>query len=259
LAELFGVSYQAPLKGQTERGCLDQNFAAHRNSEQDLRDRSDIGQISWTGGAVTNRSLVEDERLRELVPGGSATFKGPMFRVTAPRPPMQLAALMQADGSSQSVPAAVVGRHGSGRVVYLPAGIDHAYYSYSYPYQRRLLARAIQWAAGQPYPVTVEAPMCIQAGFFRQHDGKNERLVLHLFNEITSNAYHSRMSAAVPHREETVPVSGIRVRFADLSVARIHLEPEGTELRAIAAEREQAVNLPPLPLHTMLVIELRHE
>ncbi len=256
LAELFGVSYQGPLKGKSERGGLDQNFVAGINSEQYFRDRSDIGQISWNGGAVTNRSLVEDERLRELVPGGSATFKGPMFRVTAPRPPMQLAALMQADGSSQSVPAAIVGSQGSGRVVYLPAGIDHAYYSYSYPYQRRLLTRAIQWAAGQPYPVTVEAPMCIQAGFFRQRDGENERLVLHLFNEITSNAQHSRMDTAVPHREETVPVSGIRVRFAELPVTRIHLEPEGTELRPIAAGHEQTVNLPPLPLHTMVVLEL---
>ena len=53
-----------------------------------------------------------------------------------------------------------------------------------------------------------------------------------------------------------MPVSGIRVRFADLPVTRIHLEPEGTELRPIAAGQEQAVDLPPLPLHTMVVFEL---
>jgi len=257
LGDLFGVSFQGPLKGKSERGGLDQNFAAGINSEQYFRDRTDIATISWSKDAVTNRTLVDDARLRELVPGDSGTFKGPMFRVSVPRTPMQLGALVQADGTTQAVPAAILGAQGSGRVVYLAAGLDHAYYSYSYPYQRRFLARAIQWAAAQPYAVTVEAPMCIQAGYFRQRDARGERLVIHLFNEITSNAQHSQMDTAVPHREEFVPVGGIRLRLTDLPVSRIHLEPDGTDLQPSSSGTQQVVEIPPLPLHTMVVVELR--
>jgi hypothetical protein len=256
LADLFGVSFQGPLKGKSERGGLDQNFAAGINTEEYFRSRTDIAQISWPENIVANRVLVDDNRLRQLVPGASATFKGPMFRVTPPRAPMQLAALVQPDGANQSYPAAIVGPHDSGRVVYLPTGIDHAYYAYSYPYQRRLLARAIQWAAQKTYPVTVEAPMCVQAGFFRQHDSKGQRLIIHLFNEITSNAQHSQMDSAVPLREEVVPVSGIKVHLAGLSCTRIHLEPEGADLHPATSGSDQVVSPPSLALHAMVVIEL---
>ena len=42
------------------------------------------------------------------------------------------------------------GQQGAGRVVYFPVGFDHAYYSYSYPYQRRLLSGAMRWAKTLP-------------------------------------------------------------------------------------------------------------
>ena len=50
---------------------------------------------------------------------------------------------MKPEGSNQSLPAGLVRTFGKGRVVYLAAGIDAALWSYAYPYQRRLLARAV--------------------------------------------------------------------------------------------------------------------
>ena len=46
------------------------------------------------------------------------------------------------------LPAVIVRPFGAGRVVYLAAAIDAALWSYAYPYQRCLLARALTWAAG---------------------------------------------------------------------------------------------------------------
>ncbi len=45
----------------------------------------------------------------------------------------------------------------------MAAGIDAAYYSYSYPYQRLLIQQAIEWAANREAPMKIQAPMCVHA------------------------------------------------------------------------------------------------
>jgi hypothetical protein len=59
---------------------------------------------------------------------------------------------------------------GKGKVVYLANAVDAALWSYSYPYQRRLLARALEWAAAHPPALAVTAPMCVQAVYYTQED-----------------------------------------------------------------------------------------
>ena len=105
------------------------------------------------------------------------------------------------------------GNFGDGRVVYLAAAIDAALWSYAYPYQRRMLAQALTWAAGGPFAISVAAPMCVQATFFTQTEKDSRRLVLHLFNGINTTANHGLPVSDVPLREETVPIHGITVRF----------------------------------------------
>jgi type 1 glutamine amidotransferase len=81
---------------------------------------------------------------------------------TVPIPgPMKRAMIYFPQSSRDAFPCATIGRQGKGRVVYLAAGIDTANFSYSWPYQRVLLARAIRWAADAPCPVEVQAPMCV--------------------------------------------------------------------------------------------------
>ena len=105
-------------------------------------------------------------------------------------------------------------RIGTGRVVYLAGGFDAAYYLYAYPYQRLLLANAIDWAASGPPPVTVEAPMCVHATVMRQTTGGAERLIVHLYSDLNTTAFHALPNDDVPLREEVVPIHDIRVTFA---------------------------------------------
>ena len=72
------------------------------------------------------------------------------------------------------MPAIVTNEYGQGRVVYLPAGFDAAYYQYAYPYQRLVLAHAVRWAAARPPCVTVTAPMCVHASMMRQENDARE-------------------------------------------------------------------------------------
>ena len=163
---------------------------------------------------------------------------------------------MTPQGTDQTLPAMVMRRFGKGRVVYMAAGLDGAYFSYWYPYQRRLLARAVEWAAGEQPAIQVDAPMCVQCNFFEQADREGKRLIVHLFNGIDTTSNHGREDIATPLREESVPVGGIKVVFKGLEVKSLHLEPGGKRLVAVPEGNGVIVEIPPLEIHAILVAEL---
>ena len=145
-------------------------------------------------------------------------------------------------------------------MVYLAAGFDAAYYLYSYPYQRLILKHAIQWSADGPQPVTVEAPMCVHATLMRQTrktSAGDERLVLHLFSDLNTTAHHALPVDDVPLREEVVPIHNIRLMFAPgYRFRKVHLEPEGLDLKFEATAQGTTVTVPRLDVHAMVVGEL---
>jgi hypothetical protein len=140
-------------------------------------------------------------------------------------------------------------------VVYLAAGIDAGMFSYAYPYQRRLLARAMQVASAKQFPISVIAPMCVQSTFFEQKQGSGKRMIVHLFNGINTTANHGLPAVDVPLREESVPIHGIVVTFGQNAPTSIRMEPGGKECQ-VRRERENTVaEVPPLGLHAMLIAE----
>ena len=179
-----------------------------------------------------------------------------MVKVTPPKAPMQLALNLNPEGVPEALPGAVAGEFGKGRVVYMAAGIDGGYFSYSYPYQRLLLKNAIEWAANSPFPIEVQAPMCVQATFFRQQDDKGERAIVHLFNGISTTSGHGKPDVEVPMREESVPIHGIKVKLTGMNVKQFHVEPGNIVLEARQEGDAQVVEIPPLEIHSMLIAEL---
>src|SRR5205085_6811945 len=121
-------------------------------------------------------------------------------------------------------------------------------------YQRRLLARALEWVAAEPPAVNVSGPMCVQATYWTQGAGER-RVIVHLFNGLNTTAGHGLPAAEVPLREETVPVPGIRVRFERDLPARVHLEPGGQELPLRRDGPAAYVEVPPLEIHALVVGE----
>jgi hypothetical protein len=232
----------APVK-RTE---LDTNFAIAID-ENYWKERLGVARLTWSG-----HELVQDERLRRLVPTKSVTFRGPMTWVSGAKKE-DIAWLMTPEGwKKDPLPGAVCRRVGKGRVVYLASAIDAALWSYAYPYQRRLLALALSWAAAKPPPVQVIAPMCVQAAFY--HQGP-KRLIIHLFNNICTTAHHGLPASEVPLREETVPIHGIRIRFDRDMPKRCRLEPEGLRLKISREGASSVVVVPKLDLHSMVVTE----
>jgi len=255
LGDLFGVSYRGRPKAPDKR-VLDDPNAPIVVDDPYWAQRSGIAAFRWGAGDLTTLDLVDDPVLRGLAPNVQVTFKGPLVRITDPQAPMKRAVIMFPDAGAEHMPAAAAGTYQKGRVVYLAAGIDAAHFSYGFPYTRRLLANAIRWAARQPYPVDVRAPMCVQSTFFRQKDTQGTRIIVHLFNGINSTSDHGLPEVDVPLREECVPIAGIQARLRGLSIKSIHLEPGGTTLKTQSEGDALRVDLPPLNIHAMLVVEL---
>jgi hypothetical protein len=246
LKDLFGVSFQGRPKAPTKRPDIDANFAITVD-ENYWKQRVGIARLRWD-----NHELLKAPKLGQLVPGRSAVFRGAQVAVSEPKDARDVVIRMQPDGAERALPGMIVRPFGKGRVVYLAAGLDHALYSYGYPYQRVLLAQALRWAAREPLPVEVTAPMCVQTTFFEQDDNGRKRLVVHLFNGLSTTSGHGAPAVETPLREETVPVAGIRVRFTKDRPGKLRLEPGGHEVKL---SRDGEAILPPLELHAMLIGE----
>jgi len=252
LGDVLGVSLRGPAESKADpQPELDVNFARHLDASY-WAGRSQV----WTF-ARTRGGQLDSPGLRALLDEENVTFKGPAVRVAVSTHTAHVAGTLAPPGSdaADTMPAVVLNQYGKGRVAYLAAGFDSAYYLYAYPYQRVLLQELIEWAAASPPPVTVKAPMCVQAVATRQRrDG--ERLVIHLFNDVNTTAFHALPNDDVPLREETIPIHDIQVRFEGYSIRRVHLEPDALELAMKPEAGGMVVTVPRLDIHAMVVAEL---
>lgn len=250
LRDLFGVSYQGRPKAPLKRPELDENFAITVD-ENYWKQRTGVARLTWT-----DHELTRDQRLDDLVPGKNVIVRGPLVKVSEPADAKAVVARLHPEGEGKlEAPGIVARSFGKGRVIFLAAGIDHALWSYAYPYQRILLARAIQWAAGERPPIRIEAPMCVQTTFYEQPLGPTRRLVLHFFNGINTTAQHGLPAVAVPLREETAPIHDIRVRLPADANMKASIVPTGRKVQVERANGSSIVTLPPLERHLILLVE----
>jgi hypothetical protein len=251
LADVFGISFEGRPKAPIERAKLDANFAVTVD-ERYWQERTGVARLAWT-----DHPLFDDDRLRQLVPGRAANFRGPLVRVSQPGQAAEVVATMTPEGDGgPAIPAMIARPFGKGKVVYFAAAMDAALWSYAYPYQRLLLARALEWAARDPAPIQVKAPLCVQATYFVQNDQTGKRSIIHFFNGVNTAANHGLPAVDVPLREETIPIHGIEVTFVGAAPKSCRVEPGGRELECRVSQSGVTVELPALDIHFMLVAEI---
>jgi hypothetical protein len=251
LADLFGTSYGGRPAAPAPDRAIDANFAITIGDAY-WAQRANAGTFRF--GDFADSIFATDPRLRHLVSNGQASFKGPMVRMLDARTPMKPAILYFPDGSRDAFPCALTGDHGPGRVVYFAGGVDAAYFSYGYPYQRILLSQAVRWAAREPYPVTVKAPMCVQSTFWQQEDPAGSRLIVHLWNGLNTTSDHGLQEVETPLREESVPIHGIELKMAWKPAGRVEAQPENITLEPREENGTWIVTVPPVAVHSAVVI-----
>lgn len=252
LADVFGVKYLGIPVGEGGRTeAIDVNFLKGINSDYWLK-RKNIFDLRLT----EKDNVWRDERLKTYLADQPVVFKGQAVSVQPASPEARvLATLATRVAAPEPIPAVVSNVYGKGKVIFFAAGIDSAYYLYSYPYHRLLLKDAVNWVAPSPFGIQVEAPMSVQSTFYRQtRDG--ERLLVHLYNGINSTANHAKSADDVPIREEVIPIHNIRVKFKGYAIKKFHLEPEGETLPSSQEGDEVTVVVPRLDIHSIVVAEL---
>jgi hypothetical protein len=257
LGRVFGVRYGGTIAATSARAeAIDENFAKSIGPDYWER-RKNVFEFRQDVGSFLNRG-----RMPTYVGADPVTFKGPAVRVVPTSPAARVVGTLRIKSgegpAGVDVPGVVSHTYGRGRVAYFAGGFDAAYYLYAYPYQRLILANAIDWAAAAPQPVVVEAPMCVHSTVMRQDSRDSGRLVVHLYSDLNTTAFHALPNDDVPLREEVVPIRDIRVMFAPgYRLGRVHLEPEGRDLAVEATPRGPSVVVPRLEVHTMVVAELQ--
>ncbi len=252
LREVLGVDYQGLPDNNPLEQEIDVNFAASIGPDY-WEKRHSVFQFRQDSDSWLNRG-----RMRIYVADQPVTFKGPALRV-APANDARLVGRLRsaAPADSPEFPAVVARTYGKGRVVYLAAGIDAAYYLYSYPYQRLVLRHAIEWVSPAPPPIRVNAPMSVHATFMRQEQVSRTRLIVHLLNNLNTTSHRALPVDDVPLREEFVPIHGIQVTFdADYPIRSVRLEPDGSELQIESTSEGKRVTVPKLDVHALVVAEL---
>ncbi len=153
-------------------------------------------------------------------------------------------------------PFLVLTKPDAGRVAYYAADIGQAYFIAPYQYQRRLITNAVRWAAGASKPpIRVEAPLCVQAAFYEQRDGK--RQIVHLLNEVNTSANRALSENNPSQREEILPILNIKLVLGGSSskLQTAHLEPGHHALPMARIAGGAEVTVPQLDVHAMVVLE----
>lgn len=195
--------------------------------------------------------------LNDFLSGGRTTsFVGKLIPVTVGASGTVLASVCRDITCSLSYPMYINNAAtGAGRVAYLPASVDAAYYRYPYPYERVLMQDAVMWAANCVPPVTITAPKSVYVTCFTQNSGT--RMLIHLLNTANSTAIGGAPGNEVPLREESVPVQNVRVWFENgLKPTSVMLQPNNTALALTASGARWYVTVSQLPQHLIVVAEL---
>ncbi|MGV3719744.1 MAG: ThuA domain-containing protein [Actinomycetota bacterium] len=252
LASVLGVEYAGLPAVSAAKEELDVNFAQAIGPDY-WEKRKNVFDFKQDPASILNRG-----KMKTYVGEHPVTFKGAAVRVVRKDPAAQVLATLTArsEEPTPAMPGVVSRTHGKGRVVYLAGGLDSAYYLYPYPYHRLALRHAIDWAAANPPPVTVKAPMCVESTVMRQTKA-GERLVVHLYNNLNTTSHRALPSEDVPLREEVVPIHDIGVTFQSAyKLGKVHLEPGGKPLPVKKTAQGYTVTVPRLDVHTMVVAEL---
>lgn len=143
---------------------------------------------------------------------------------------------------------------GKGRSAYFAEDIGQAYFIAPFQYERKLISNAVRWAAGSnKSPVRVDAPLCVQTAFYTQNNGK--RKIVHLLNEVNTNANGALPENNPSEREEVIPISDIKVTLNDKNVSTAFQEPGHTAMPVKKTDDGVEVTIPLLYIHSMVVFE----
>jgi hypothetical protein len=104
--------------------------------------------------------------------------------------------------------------------------------------------------------VEVEAPRCVHSTVFRQEKDGQTKLLVHLYNDVNTTAFHGLPNEDVPLREETLPIHDIRLSLRGYTIQRATQQPESRPLSLVVEGSSTVITVPRLEVHSVIVLDL---
>lgn len=228
LSDLFGCDYV-----KTE-DSVKNSYLTPRHPHALTRGLEDAPRIIGAVQQITVRPHDSAKQPLTLVPSYPDL---PMERVFPP------------PGQEQTdIPAVFVREVGKGRVVYFPMDIDRTFWDVLAADHQVLLQNAVEWAAGEPQPMTVSGPGMVDVAYWRQ----KASLAAHVVN------MNNPMMMKGPYR--TVMPAGpytVSLEIPDgVQVGAVKLLESGTTPKTSREGNRLVVEVPSIALHEVVAVDL---
>jgi hypothetical protein len=207
-------------------------------------------ELSGSGELAADYDYVFYGRPRLVAPAPGARSHGTISRALFERTWEHFTSHAHAPvGTSLDAPVVVR----DDRVVYVAAPIFGAYRESDYWVYRELMRTVLGWLVPEPL-VRIHGPSWLEVSLMRQ-DPTSERPARHV---VHLTAYQPRRQLqSVPHVDGGWPLHGVSVdvRWEPDREPAAYLAPDRTPLAVSRVEGYARITLPPLGIHTVVVLE----
>lgn len=234
LAELFGASFEALRDGPLQNSY----FRVERHPQsgrlhailKGLEDAQYIIGGTWQVD-VKNREPIQYAPLTRIPPMTNLPMEKTFWTL-----------------DRTNVPGVYLKQFGAGRVVYFPWDIDRLYWEVLAEDHSRLLRNAVEWAANELPPVTVDGPGMFDVTMWKQ----KKSLTVHLVNLTNPMAMRPNVHQLIPS-----PPQNVTVRLPQgANVSRVHLLVAGGDVPVQKTAGSIKLTVPSVLDHEVIAIDL---
>jgi hypothetical protein len=144
------------------------------------------------------------------------------------------------------IPEVFLRESGKSRVVYFPWDIDRTFWDVLSPDHGKLLRNAVDWAAGEPRPVTVTGPGTLDVTIWQQKDS----ITVHLVNLTNAMMMKGPIREFIP-----IPPQKVTIRLAARPKA-VHLLVSGAQPTTQYANGALTLTAPSILDHEVIALDL---
>lgn len=232
LAELFGASFGGTVDARMQNSYL--NLEGAPGKRHPL-----LAGLDETGRIINGVSRVHTKTI--------GAYANPPLTLVPSYPDLPMEEVFPRTPRTD-IPEVFVREAGKGRVVYFPWDIDRTFWEVLSVDHGKLLRNAVDWAAGEPRPVTVTGPGVLDVTVWQQASS----MTVHLVNLSNPMMMKGPLREFLPTPPQTVSVR----LPAGAKAKKVQLLASGVTPRVQEGNGSVALTIPSIVGHEVIAIDL---
>jgi hypothetical protein len=234
LAQLFGASYDGGLDARMMNSYLRLETDPQTGKRHPL-----LAGLESTGRIINGVSRVHTR--------APAEYRNPPLTLIPSYPDLPMEEVFPRQPRTD-IAEVYLRQAGAGRVVYFPWDIDRTFWEVLALDHFKLLRNAVDWAADEPRPVTVEGPGVLDVTVWRQQDS----MTVHLVNLTNPMMMKGPLREVIPLSTQQVRIRAPEGR----RVTKVRLLVAGNDVRYREDAGMIALEVPTIGVHEVIALDL---